>query len=152
QAEHRQPRLRRLLHASAPHLRASPRGRRQAGPGPCAAPQGDTGRRGHVARPRGPAVRTGPGGPPIGGPFPERKSMNSATPTAPPAAPSAWQGWYRRGRRDTWELLAEAPAWGDCWARLVAALAGRRSGGESVVLPAGRRPDQTAAARPRRAR
>jgi hypothetical protein len=56
-------------------------------------------------------------------------------------------GWFRPSRSARWERLAEGPTYGDCWAVLLERLPAKGAGGESVILPAGKHPDQAAARR-----
>jgi hypothetical protein len=64
--------------------------------------------------------------------------------TETPAA--AYVAWYRANRLSRWERIAEGATLDDATNAMLDALAGRR-GGESVVLSADRRPNDTAGRR-----
>lgn len=59
-----------------------------------------------------------------------------------------WHGWYSTSRRHPWQRLAEGDTWDSCESLLQDRAAGLPSG-ETLVLPAGRHPDATAARRVR---
>jgi hypothetical protein len=65
--------------------------------------------------------------------------MNT-TPTLSPA----YIAWWRASRLDRWDRLAVGATHDEATNRMLDALA-ERKGGESIVLPRGRHPNQTAA-------
>ncbi len=48
-------------------------------------------------------------------------------------------GWAREPGQP-WQVLCEAPTWGDCWVLLLARLP-HTACGEAICLPVGRHPD-----------
>jgi hypothetical protein len=63
-----------------------------------------------------------------------------------PAVPAAFIAWWRPNRRHAWEKIAGGETQDAALEKLLHALAARaQTGGDSIVLAAGRRPEQTAA-------
>jgi hypothetical protein len=62
-------------------------------------------------------------------------------------ATAAWCGWFRPRVGVTWSKIAEGQTYDEALARLLDALAALRGNGESIVLEAGRHPNDRRAGR-----
>jgi hypothetical protein len=70
--------------------------------------------------------------------------------TTDTAAPPAYIGWWRCNRKARWSCVAGGADYDAAWQATLDVLDQQRvHGGESLVLSAGRHPNETAARRPR---